>query len=110
MCLFCSIVDGSIPSKKVKENNDFLAFEDINPQAKIHILVIPKKHFVSFADVTPEVMANFTTFTQELTRELNIEKNGYRLITNIGDDGGQEVKHLHFHLLAGDKLKWGNFV
>ena len=108
MCLFCSIVSGDIPSKKIKESDDFLAFEDINPQAKIHILIIPKKHFESFEDVDSTTMANFTTFTQELTKEIGVDSDGYRLITNIGDNGGQEVKHLHFHLLGGEKIK-GSF-
>ena len=110
MCLFCSIVEGSIPSKKVKEDSDFLAFEDINPQAPTHILIIPKKHCESFNDVDTDTMAKLTTFTQDLAKEIEVNEDGYRLITNINDNGGQEVKHLHFHLLAGAKLKWGNFI
>jgi histidine triad (HIT) family protein len=105
MCLFCKICDKEIPSKIILEDDDFLCFEDIAPKSKIHLLVIPKKHFDSFEEVTPDIMSKFTSFVQQLTKQLDISKNGYRLITNIGDDGCQEVKHLHFHLLAGEKLK-----
>lgn len=104
MCIFCKIANGEIPSKKILENGDFLAFADINPQAAIHALVIPKAHFTSFNDVTSDVMSNMTTFIQEVTTTLGINQSGYRLITNIGNDGGQEVAHIHFHILGGEKL------
>ena len=106
MCLFCKIVDGDIPSNKELEDENFIAFHDINPQAPIHMLVIPKKHVNSFNEVSPQSMTEATAFIQKLVKKLNIDKKGYRVITNIGDDGGQEVKHLHFHILAGTKLKW----
>lgn len=109
MCLFCKIVNKEIPANIEAESDDFLAFHDINPKAPVHILVIPKQHFESFSDVTPEVMASMTTFIQDLVKKVNIDKSGYRVITNIGDNGGQEVKHLHFHVLGGAKLKWGHF-
>jgi histidine triad (HIT) family protein len=105
MCIFCKIVDGEIPANKVLESDDFIAFGDINPLAKVHVLVIPKKHIESFNDVDASVMAGLTTFTQEVVKKLDIQDSGYRLITNINDDGGQEVKHLHFHILGGEKLK-----
>jgi histidine triad (HIT) family protein len=104
MCIFCQIVEGKIPNKTVLEDENFLAFEDINPQAKKHILIIPKDHIVSFDVMPPKVMANMTTFIQKVASKIDVSKDGYRLITNIGDDGGQEVKHIHFHLLAGEKL------
>ena len=104
MCLFCKIVNGDIPNKTVLESENFLAFEDINPQAKIHVLIIPKIHVESFNDVTPNIMAEMTTFIQEVALTLGVKSDGYRLITNIGQNGGQEVKHLHFHLLAGEEL------
>jgi histidine triad (HIT) family protein len=110
MCIFCKIVAGEIPSNKVLENDDFYAFNDINPQAPVHVLIIPKAHVVSFEDVSAETMAGMTSFIKEVAKEVGVSEDGYRLITNIGDNGGQEVKHLHFHLLAGAKLKWGNFV
>jgi len=109
MCLFCKIVKKEIPSNIILENEDFLAFHDINPKAPVHILAIPKKHFDSFHDVNPETMAKMTTFMQEVATEVKIEKSGYRVITNIGENGGQEVGHLHFHILGGAKLKWGHF-
>ncbi len=106
MCIFCKIVNNEIPSNKVLENDDFLAFHDINPKAPIHVLIIPKKHIESFHEVDKETMAKMTPFIQEVAKLLCIDKSGYRLVTNIGKDGGQEVFHLHFHLLGGGKLRW----
>ncbi len=104
MCIFCKIVNGEIPNKTVLENDNFLAFEDINPQAKIHVLIIPKVHIQSFNEMTPNIMADMTTFIQEVALSLGVKSDGYRLITNIGTNGGQEVGHIHFHLLAGKQL------
>jgi histidine triad (HIT) family protein len=109
MCLFCKIVNKEIPSNIVAENDDFLAFHDINPKAPVHILAIPKKHVDSFHEVDPQIMAGMTEFIKEVARKSAIDSSGYRVITNIGDNGGQEVKHLHFHILGGAKLKWGHF-
>ncbi|NPA74225.1 MAG: histidine triad nucleotide-binding protein [Epsilonproteobacteria bacterium] len=106
MCIFCQIVKGEIPCNKVYENDEFLAFHDINPKAPIHILVIPKEHVEKFQDTTPEMMAKITPFIQEIAKTLELDKRGYRLIVNNGDDGGQEVMHLHFHILGGTKLTW----
>lgn len=110
MCLFCKIVEKEIPSTVEHENEEFVAFHDINPKAPIHLLVIPKRHVESFNEVDPETMAKMTTFIQELVKKVGIDRSGYRVITNIGEDGGQEVKHLHFHILGGAKLKWGHFT
>jgi histidine triad (HIT) family protein len=110
MCIFCKIIKGEIPSNKVAENESFFAFHDINPQAPIHVLIIPKLHVECFQDTTSEIMAEMTPFIQEVAEKLGLDANGYRLITNNGDDGGQEVKHLHFHLLGGTKLKWDRMV
>jgi histidine triad (HIT) family protein len=104
MCIFCKIIEGEIPNKTVLENENFLAFEDINPQAKIHVLIIPKVHIGSFNEMTPNIMAEMTTFIQEVALTLGVKSDGYRLITNIGQNGGQEVAHIHFHLLAGEQL------
>ena len=109
MCLFCKIINKEIPSNVILENDDFLAFHDINPKAPIHILAIPKVHVDSFDDVNPEMMSGMTQFIHEIVKEVKIVKSGYRVITNIGDNGGQEVGHLHFHVLGGAKLKWGHF-
>ena len=104
MCIFCKIVNGDIPNKTILENDEFLAFEDIDPSAKIHALIIPKTHIESFNEITPNIMASMTSFIQEVALTLDVKDDGYRLITNIGQNGGQEVKHIHFHLLAGEKL------
>jgi histidine triad (HIT) family protein len=109
MCLFCKIVNKEIPSNIILEDDEFIAFHDINPKAPIHILAIPKVHVDSFNDVSPELMANMTVFIQSIAKEVQIVQSGYRVITNIGENGGQEVKHLHFHVLGGTKLKWGHF-
>lgn len=104
MCIFCKIVNKEIPSKVILENEEFISFYDISAQAKIHALVIPKVHVESFEDVTPETMSSMTSFIKEVTKELGVNENGYRLVTNIGNDGCQEVKHLHFHILGGEKI------
>lgn len=106
MCLFCKIINKEIPSETILEDENFMAFHDINPKAPVHILAIPKIHVESFSEVSPETMAAMTTFMQNVAKEMDIEKSGYRVITNIGDNGGQEVKHLHFHILGGAKLAW----
>lgn len=106
MCLFCKIANKEIDSNIILENDDCIAFHDINPKAPMHILAIPKQHVDSFDDVIPEIMAKMTSFIQEIAKETELDKYGYRVITNIGEDGGQEIKHLHFHILGGAKLRW----
>ena len=106
MCIFCKIVEGEIPANKVLENEDFMAFHDISPKAPIHVLIIPKQHIENFQSTPPEVMAKMTPFIQEVAKTLSLDKTGYRLIVNNGEDGGQEVMHLHFHMLGGAKLIW----
>lgn len=109
MCIFCKLVNKEIPSNTILESDEFLAFHDINPKAPVHILVIPKVHIDSFNEVSPQLMAKMTTFIHNVVKEVKIEKSGYRVITNIGENGGQEVGHLHFHILGGARLKWGHF-
>jgi len=104
MCLFCNLIEGKIPSTKILENDNFLAFKDIQPQAKIHVLIIPKAHIESFNEMPANIMADMTPFIQEVASTLEVKEDGYRLITNIGQHGNQEVKHIHFHLLAGEQL------
>ena len=106
MCIFCQIAKGEIPANKVMENDEFLAFHDINPKAPIHILIIPKQHIENFQATPPEVMAKMTPFIQEVAKKLELDRTGYRLIINNGEDGGQEVMHLHVHMLGGAKLRW----
>ena len=110
MTIFEKIVAGEIPSKKILENDKFLAFYDISPKAPIHALAIPKKCIKDFNDITPELMSEMSIFILEVVEALGIKNSGYRLVTNIGSDGGQEVPHLHFHILGGGKLKWPDLI
>ena len=106
-CLFCKIVKGEIPSSKVYEDEEILAFKDINPAAPIHILVIPKKHIISLAHMEKEdeaLIGRIYGVINEIARDQGFKENGYRVIVNCGKDGVQEVMHLHFHLLAGKQL------
>ena len=108
MCLFCKIVSGEIPSSKVYEDERILAFLDINPQAPVHILIIPKEHISSVDEVSPQnssVVSYIFERIPEIAKASGIE-NGYRVITNVGEDGCQSVKHLHFHLLGGRSMAW----
>lgn len=104
MTIFEKIVANELPCTKVLENDKFLAFEDINKKAPIHILVIPKKHYESFEDYPVSEMGELSAFIKEVTKKVGVNKTGYRLVTNVGEDGNQEVKHLHFHILGGKKL------
>jgi histidine triad (HIT) family protein len=106
MCLFCKIINREIPSNIILEDDDFVAFHDINPKAPVHILAIPKLHVDSFNEVGSDTMCKMTVFIQNVAKEMNIQDSGYRVITNVGENGGQEVMHLHFHILGGAKLKW----
>ena len=105
-CLFCAIRDGEIPSTKVYEDDMVLAFRDIHPMAPVHVLIIPKCHIPSADGVTAENSAYVAHIFEVLPRIAAAEglTNGYRVITNCGEDGCQSVKHLHFHLLGGKKL------
>ena len=106
-CLFCKIVKGEVPSTKVYEDEEILAFKDINPAAPIHILVIPKKHITSLAYIEKEdeaLIGKIYRVINKIAEENGFKENGYRVIVNCGKDGGQEVMHLHFHLLAGKHL------
>ncbi len=106
-CLFCKIIAGEIPSKKVYEDDSVYAFHDINPNAPVHVLVIPKKHIASIQEISAENLDAVSSVLQAIpviAAELGLAENGYRVITNCGEDGGQSVKHLHFHILGGKKL------
>lgn len=103
-CIFCKIIRGEIPSQKVYEDDLAYAFRDINPQMPVHVLVVPKAHIASAAELTEEdapVVGHLFAVMAKLAKELGLER-GYRVITNVGEEAGQTVKHLHFHLLAGD--------
>ena len=106
-CIFCKIIKGEIPSTKVYEDGDILAFNDINPAAPIHILVIPKKHIESLAHMQKEdeaIVGKIYGVINKIAEEKGFKDNGYRVIVNCGKDAGQEVMHLHFHVLAGAKF------
>lgn len=105
-CLFCAIIKGDIPSKKVYEDEWCYAFHDIAPQAPVHCLVVPKEHIASADAVTEENSSSVAKIFEaipKIAKELGLD-NGYRVVSNIGEDGCQSVKHLHFHVLGGKKL------
>lgn len=105
-CIFCKIIAGEIPSTKVYEDEVCLAFRDINPQAPTHILVIPKQHIASVAEITAEnsgVVAHIFEKIAEIAKAEGLN-GGYRVVSNCGDDAGQTVHHLHFHILGGTEL------
>lgn len=106
-CLFCKIAAGDIPSKKAYEDDLCLAFYDIDPQAPVHFLVIPKAHIGSVAEVSADnsaVVAHIFEVIAKLTKEMGIES--YRVVSNIGEQAGQSVRHLHFHVLSGRDMTW----
>jgi histidine triad (HIT) family protein len=108
-CLFCKIAEGTIPCEKVYEDELVLAFKDINPAAPVHILIIPKKHIDSLNAVDDShsaILAHILITAKNLAKDSGIAENGYRLVNNCGDHGGQTVKHIHFHLLGGRSLNW----
>ena len=105
-CLFCAIIKGDIPSKKVYEDEMCYSFLDINPQAPVHALVVPKEHISSANEITADtsaVVAHIFSVIPKIAKELGLE-GGYRVITNVGEDGRQSVKHIHFHILGGRTL------
>lgn len=107
-CIFCKIIVGEIPSTKIHEDEQILAFRDINPVASTHILIIPKKHIASINEITlddEQLVGHMFTTAQSLAAEEGIAESGYRLIINVGPDGGQEVYHLHLHLIGGQKMR-----
>lgn len=106
-CIFCKIVHREIPSEFVYEDDEVIAFKDIQPLAPIHLLIIPKHHLRNLNDVTPEhekLMGHLFSVIRQLAEKLGIAESGYRVVTNTGTDGGQVVGHLHFHLLGGQAL------
>ena len=108
-CVFCKIIAGEIPTKKLYEDEQCLAFYDIAPLAPQHFLVIPKKHISSAADLTEEdaaLLGHIYAVIARLCKELGVAESGYRVVTNVGADAGQSVKHLHFHVLAKRSLAW----
>jgi histidine triad (HIT) family protein len=106
-CVFCRIADGSIPSEKVLEEDRFLAFRDIHPMAPVHVLVIPRQHVASLNDVAQWQQCEGQALLEVIVRvaeATGIAETGYRVVSNIGPDAGQEVQHMHLHVLGGKNL------
>ena len=107
--IFDKIIKKEIPADIVHENEKILAFKDINPQAPIHILIIPKKRIPTINDIQSndhELIGELVTTAKEIAKDLNVDDDGYRLVFNCNSNGGQEVYHIHLHLLAGRQMKW----
>lgn len=105
-CLFCKIIEGQIPSTKIYENDDMLIIKDINPQAKIHYLLLPKGHYADVGEIAlnnPHLLGRCLAELARIADSLGLE-NGYRLVTNKGEDGCQSVHHVHIHIMGGEKL------
>jgi histidine triad (HIT) family protein len=108
-CLFCKITKGEIPSYKVYEDEEVFAFRDINPQAPVHVLIIPKKHIGGLNTVSKEderILGNIQIIASKIAKQFTEIKNGFRLVNNCGADGGQMVFHIHYHLLGGRVFGW----
>ncbi|MBA4493147.1 histidine triad nucleotide-binding protein [Paenactinomyces guangxiensis] len=108
-CIFCQIVAGKIPSEKVYEDDDLFAFKDIHPAAPTHVLVIPKKHIPSLMELKEEderLAGKILLGVQKVARKLGLQEKGFRVVNNMGEEGGQTVYHIHFHLLGGRHLTW----
>jgi histidine triad (HIT) family protein len=106
-CIFCRIGRGEVPAQMVVNNKDVAAFKDLNPQAPVHILIIPKKHVASLDDANDsDLLGRMMSLAAAIARQEGIAKSGYRVVINTGKDGGQSVDHLHIHLLGGRALAW----
>lgn len=108
-CIFCRIIRKEIPSNIVYEDDNIIAFKDINPQAPVHLLVVPKKHIPNLLEVEEKdsfLILEITRVIKELAKTYNIDDKGFRVVINTGDEGGQTVHHLHFHLLGGRFMTW----
>ena len=103
-CLFCRIIAGEIPSAKVYEDDKVYAFKDINPQAPVHVLIVPKKHMANILECDAETAAALTEAIRAIAKQQGVAESGFRVISNCGHDGAQSVNHLHVHLLGGTAL------
>ncbi|KXZ40084.1 histidine triad (HIT) family protein [Alkalithermobacter thermoalcaliphilus JW-YL-7 = DSM 7308] len=107
-CIFCKIVKGELPAQKVYESEKVLAFKDINPKAPVHILVIPKKHYDSIIDINDDemdIISHIHVAINKIAKDMGVDKTGFRIVNNCGEDACQEVKHVHYHILGGKKLR-----
>ena len=105
-CLFCKIAGGEIPCSKVYEDEKVLAFNDIDPKAPVHVLIIPKKHAANILEADDETVLAMTAAAKKLAKQLGVDAKGFRIVMNTGADGGQSVNHLHMHLLGARELGW----
>ncbi len=108
-CIFCKIINKEIPASIVFEDEKMIAFNDINPQAPIHILLIPREHFASLNDIPKEkknILSHLLLKARQIAQEKGIAEKGYRIVLNTEKDSGQEVFHIHFHLLGGRRMHW----
>lgn len=108
-CLFCKIINDSVPAMFIYEDDDIVAFNDINPQAPVHILIVPKKHIPTVMDIdknSVDLIGKIYLVAQRLSLEHGISEQGFRIVVNCNHDAGQEVFHIHFHLLGGRKMLW----
>lgn len=105
-CVFCRIVAGEIPAKVVARDEAALAFEDLSPQAPVHVLVVPNRHAESAAEADAGTLAAVFSLATRVAAELGLAERGYRLVTNVGSEGGQSVHHLHVHVLGGRQMRW----
>lgn len=111
-CLFCKIVKGEIPSKKIYEDDDVYAFYDVAPQAPVHFLVVPKRHIASLMDMSESdctLIGKLLYRGQQIAKELGLEESGARFVFNAKEDAGQTVFHIHLHVVGGQKLGWPPF-
>ena len=108
-CVFCKIVSGDIPSEKVYEDDDLLAFEDLSPAAPVHVLIIPKKHMATLRDIGEadrELIGAIFVAANKIAVEKGLAEEGFRIVANCGENGGQTVFHVHYHLLGGRRMEW----
>ena len=105
-CIFCKIVAGEIPSKKLYEDDKIIVINDLNPGAPVHVLIIPKEHTQNILTASDDIVVYVKNKLPEIVKQLGIEEKGFRVVVNTGEDGGQSVPHLHFHILGGKALGW----
>ena len=105
-CVFCKIISGEIPSKRVYEDDQVIVINDMNPGAPVHVLVIPKEHTENILTASPDVLLHVKEILPQLVKKLGLEEKGFRVVVNTGSWGGQSVPHLHFHILGGKELGW----
>ena len=105
-CVFCKIISGEIPSKRVYEDDKVIVINDLNPGAPVHVLVIPKEHTENILTASPDILVHVKNVLPEIVKKLGIAEKGFRIVVNTGVEGGQTVPHLHIHILGGKELGW----